>query len=154
MSNTITFNALIVLTIMAETATASAVPGNVTRAIAKITSKPAYAHSDWGIRVDELSTGRVLIDRMGAKMFVPGSILKTYSVATVLKAYGPDYRFRTPVYRMGTVDEGILAGNLCLVASGDFSFGLRDQPGSTLAFNNLPELDHNYADTGFRVVRL
>src|SRR2546430_5664204 len=86
---------------------------------------------------------------MGAKMFVPGSILKTYSVAAVLKAYGPDYRFRTPVYRIGTVNGGILTGNLFLVASGDFSFGLRDQPDDTLAFNNLPELDHNYADTGF-----
>ena len=41
------------------------------------------------------------------------------------------------------------AGNLVLVASGDFSFGLRDQPDGTLAFNSFPEIDHNYADTGF-----
>jgi D-Ala-D-Ala carboxypeptidase 3 (S13) family len=39
-------------------------------------------------------------------------------------------------------------GNLVLVASGDFSFGLRDQPDGTLAYNNFPVIDHNYADTG------
>ena len=43
----------------------------------------------------------------------------------------------------------MLSGNLVLVASGDFSFGLRDQPDGTLAFNSFPEIDHNYADTGF-----
>ena len=47
------------------------------------------------------------------------------------------------------MSNGVLAGNLVLVASGDFSFGLRDQPDGTLAFNSFPEIDHNYADTGF-----
>jgi D-alanyl-D-alanine carboxypeptidase/D-alanyl-D-alanine-endopeptidase (penicillin-binding protein 4) len=42
----------------------------------------------------------------------------------------------------------VLAGDLVLVASGDFSFGLRDRADGSLAFNSLPELDHNYADTG------
>ena len=49
---------------------------------------------------------------------------------------------------LGKVNDGVLAGDLVLVASGDFSFGLRDQADGTLAFNSLPELDHNYADTG------
>jgi D-alanyl-D-alanine carboxypeptidase len=88
-SKTITLNALVVLTMVAQAGRGSTVPANVAQAIAKITSKPVYAHSDWGIRVAELSTGRVLIDRMGAKMFVPGSILKTYSMAAVLKPMDP-----------------------------------------------------------------
>jgi D-alanyl-D-alanine carboxypeptidase/D-alanyl-D-alanine-endopeptidase (penicillin-binding protein 4) len=81
-------------------------------------------------------------------MFVTGSILKTYSTSTALSEYGPDYRFRTPVYRLGDVNNGILNGNLVLVASGDFSFGLREQKDGTLTFNSAPEIDHNYADTG------
>ncbi|MGP8101027.1 MAG: D-alanyl-D-alanine carboxypeptidase/D-alanyl-D-alanine-endopeptidase [Candidatus Cybelea sp.] len=129
--------------------TTNDVPAGVDRTIADITARPAYAHSVFGIFVADQTTGQTLIDRMGEKMFVAASIMKTYSTATALKAYGPGYRFRTPVYRTGTLKGGALAGDLILVASGDFSFGLRDRPDGTLAFNSAPEVDHNAASTGF-----
>jgi D-alanyl-D-alanine carboxypeptidase/D-alanyl-D-alanine-endopeptidase (penicillin-binding protein 4) len=72
--------------------------------------------------------------------------MKVYSTAAALRAYGPRYRFRTPVYRDGRVIRGVLHGNLDLVASGDFSMGLRERRDGTLAFNNWPDCDHNYAD--------
>ncbi len=125
------------------------VPASLAQTIAAIQAKPLYAHSTFGIFLADRTTGATLIDRLGEGMYVPGSIMKTYSTAAVLDAYGPDYRFRTPVYRSGSVTAGTLDGNLVLVAAGDFSFGLRDRPDGTLAFNSMPELDHNYADTGF-----
>ncbi len=125
------------------------IPDSVASLIAEIQSKPEYTHASWGIRVSDLGTGEVLIDQAGEKTLVPGSIMKVYSTSTALDAYGPDYRFHTPVYRTGDVADGVLDGNLVLVAPGDFSFGLRDQPDGTLAFNSFPEIDHNYADTGF-----
>ena len=115
-------------------------PSNVSSAISKFLSNPAYAHSRLALIVKDLSTGQTLLDRDSGKMFVPGSIMKTYSTTAALKAYGPNYRFRTPVYAIN--------GNLILVASGDFSMGLRDRSNGTLAFNSFPEIDHNYADTG------
>jgi serine-type D-Ala-D-Ala carboxypeptidase/endopeptidase (penicillin-binding protein 4) len=129
--------------------TTNDVPASLDGTIADITSKAAYAHSVFGIFVADQTTGQTLIDRMGEKMFVPASIMKTYSTASALKAYGPGYRFRTPVYRTATVSGGVLAGNLVVVASGDFSFGLRERPDGTLAFNSAPEIDHNSAYTGF-----
>src|SRR5439155_21272378 len=125
----------------------SPAPKSVDDAIAAVTSKPAYAHSRWGFIVVDQSTGEKLIDRESAGMFVPGSIMKVYSSTAVLKAYGPDYRFYTPVYATSVPRGGILAGHLILVASGDFSFGLREQPNGTLAFNSFPEIDHKYADS-------
>ena len=122
---------------------------SVAALIAEIQAKPVYEHATWGIRLADPATGEILIDQAGEKSMAPGSIMKVYSVATGLDAYGPDYRFHTPVYRTGEVSNGKLSGNLVLVASGDFSFGLRDQPDGTLAFNSFPEIDHNYADTGF-----
>jgi D-alanyl-D-alanine carboxypeptidase/D-alanyl-D-alanine-endopeptidase (penicillin-binding protein 4) len=119
----------------------ASMPANVAAAIANVISKPAYAHSRLAVVVEDISTGEKLVDRDAGKMFVPGSIMKTYSTSAALEAYGPNYRFHTPVYAIN--------GNLVLVASGDFSFGLREQPNGTLAYNSLPELDHNYADTGF-----
>jgi D-alanyl-D-alanine carboxypeptidase/D-alanyl-D-alanine-endopeptidase (penicillin-binding protein 4) len=117
----------------------SSIPSNVTSAIETVLAKPAYAHSRLAALVVDRTTGDVLLDRDAGKMFVPGSIMKTFSTTAALKAYGPDYRFHTPVYAIG--------GNLVLVASGDFSMGLRDR-GQILAFNSFPEIDHNYADTG------
>jgi D-alanyl-D-alanine carboxypeptidase/D-alanyl-D-alanine-endopeptidase (penicillin-binding protein 4) len=130
------------------TAIVAQVPSGVTDAIAKITAKPNYTHSTWGYAVADLGTGKVLLSQASDKMFVTGSILKTYSTTTALANYGPGYRFRTPVYRLGDIKGGVLNGNLVLVASGDFSFGLREQKDGTLAFNSSPDIDHNYADTG------
>jgi D-alanyl-D-alanine carboxypeptidase/D-alanyl-D-alanine-endopeptidase (penicillin-binding protein 4) len=133
----------------ADDATDATVPASVMQTIASVISKPVYAHSNWGIVVRDQTTGQTLLDQNGAKMYVPGSIMKTYSTGTALAVYGPTYRFRTPVYAVGTSARGTLTGNLVLVASGDFSFGLRDRPDGTLGFNSFPEIDHNYADTGF-----
>jgi D-alanyl-D-alanine carboxypeptidase/D-alanyl-D-alanine-endopeptidase (penicillin-binding protein 4) len=124
----------------ASSPSAPSIPTKVQDAITNVVSKPAYAHSRLAVAVFDLSTGARLIDRDAGKMFVPGSIMKTYSTSAALQGYGPDYRFHTPVYAIN--------GNLVLVASGDFSMGLRDQKNGTLAFNSFPEIDHNYADTG------
>src|SRR2546422_3334839 len=70
-------------------------------AIEAVVSKAVYAHSTWGLMAVDLSTGRVLIDRMAEKMVVTGSIFKVYSTASALEVYGSDYRFETPVYRTG-----------------------------------------------------
>lgn len=126
-----------------------AIPAMVGKVIDGVRDKPMFAHSTWGIQLIDLDTGDVLIDGNGAKAMLPASVMKVYSTATALESYGADYRFRTPVYRSGEVTDGVLDGNLILVASGDFSFGLREQPDGTLAYNNLPEVDHNSTYTGF-----
>jgi D-alanyl-D-alanine carboxypeptidase/D-alanyl-D-alanine-endopeptidase (penicillin-binding protein 4) len=127
-------------------AAATPIPPSVQAAIGQAQSKPAYESSTWGLRVVDQDTGEVLIDQLGEKLFVTGSTMKTYATAAALASYGADYRFRTPVYRTGAVRGESLRGDLVLVASGDFSFGLREQPGGTLGFNDSPEIDHNYAD--------
>jgi D-alanyl-D-alanine carboxypeptidase/D-alanyl-D-alanine-endopeptidase (penicillin-binding protein 4) len=124
-------------------------PASVADAIRQFEAKPAFAHMSWGIHLADRATGEVLIDRAGRKSLLPASVMKIYSVATALDAYGADYRFRTPVYRLGSVKDQVLDGNLVLVASGDFSFGLREQPNGRLGFNSLPEVDHNTTYTGF-----
>ena len=124
------------------------VPPGVAEAIEGIVSKEIYAHATWGVMVRDEETGDVVVDLNGDSMFVTGSILKTLSAAGVLEAYGPDHTFATPVYTSVAVEGGVLRGNLVLVASGgDFSFGLRDQPDGTLEYANLPEIDHNEANT-------
>ncbi len=128
------------------TASTDSVPSEVTDAIERVTSAPRYEHSSWGISVRDLSTGEVLLGQSGDKMFVPASTFKTFSGATVLDGYGPDYRFKTPVYRTGAMNKGVLEGDMVMVAPGDLSLGLREQPDATMAFANAPEFDHTYAN--------
>ena len=125
------------------------VPPSVRDAITAVQAKPAFASATWGFHVIDLASGEVLLNQAGGTSLVPASTMKVFSVATALERYGANYRFHTPVYRVGEVSNGMLAGDLVLVASGDFSFGLREQADGTLAFNNLPEVDHNSTYTGF-----
>lgn len=50
---------------------------------------------------------------------VGASADKIYWEGTAFAALGPNYRFRTPVYRTGPVTGGVLHGDLVVVASGD-----------------------------------
>jgi D-alanyl-D-alanine carboxypeptidase/D-alanyl-D-alanine-endopeptidase (penicillin-binding protein 4) len=112
-------------------------------AIEQIVSKPMYANSTWGIEIQDLVTGEVLYSSNADLMYVPGSIMKNFATTAALAAEGPDFRFRTPVFKQGEVSGKELDGDLVLVGSGDTSFGLRDQPDDTLAFTNF---DHNEAN--------
>jgi D-alanyl-D-alanine carboxypeptidase/D-alanyl-D-alanine-endopeptidase (penicillin-binding protein 4) len=133
-------------------AAGAASPASVSATLARIASHPRYRQADWGYRVLDARTGRVLVTSNAQKMFDPGSTMKTYSVSTALRLYGTDYRFHTPVYKQGTVAGGTLTGNLVLVGSGDMSLGLREQPNGTLFYENFPEVDQSYANTGLPAI--
>jgi D-alanyl-D-alanine carboxypeptidase/D-alanyl-D-alanine-endopeptidase (penicillin-binding protein 4) len=127
-------------------ASAAGPPQSLVDEIQRVTSQPRYANSTFGIQVRDRESGELLYDQNGDKMFVTGSILKVFANSAVLDAYGPDHRFRTPVYRTDAVHKGTLGSDLVLVASGDFSMGLREKPDGTMVFNNAPEFDHTYAN--------
>jgi D-alanyl-D-alanine carboxypeptidase/D-alanyl-D-alanine-endopeptidase (penicillin-binding protein 4) len=63
-------------------------------------------------------------------------------MGSALQLLGADYRFKTRVYRTGSLDaDGTLRGDLVLVASGDTNLSGRLRPGDALAFENV---DHTY----------
>jgi D-alanyl-D-alanine carboxypeptidase/D-alanyl-D-alanine-endopeptidase (penicillin-binding protein 4) len=117
-------------------------------AIDAIASSERLAHADFGFAVLDATTGEVLFDDGGDTLFVPGSIMKSFTTATLLEAMGPDHRFHTPVYRTGPLEGGVVSGDLVLVASGDLSMGLREQPDGTAIFDDAPISDHTYANSG------
>ena len=105
---------------------------------------PPFEQAHWGVLAADLKTGDVLYARSPDKLFVPASVTKLFSVAAALDALGADYRFETPVYARGEIDEqGSLKGDLILVASGDLSLGGRTDEEGRIAFSNS---DHIYAD--------
>lgn len=105
---------------------------------------PGYQNAHWGLLVVDSATGKVVYEKEADRMFAPASVTKLFSTSAAWVDLGPDYLFRTPVVRKGNVDaEGILQGDLILVASGDLSLGGRTGPENTLLFEDN---DHIYAD--------
>jgi serine-type D-Ala-D-Ala carboxypeptidase/endopeptidase (penicillin-binding protein 4) len=108
-----------------------------------VVDSPQYKHSKWGILVVDAESGQTVYARNPETLFAPASVTKLYTCAAALAAYGPDYRFTTPVYRRGDVNDGTLAGDLVLVAQGDPTLGGRSDGKDGLTFKDH---DHTYAN--------
>ena len=110
--------------------------------IGQIASRPEYKHSTFGVEVYSLDEEKVVFALHGQELFTPGSTTKLLTEGTALELLGADFRFHTRVYRTGPITaEGVLKGDLILVASGDPNLSGRIQADGTLAFENM---DHSY----------
>jgi serine-type D-Ala-D-Ala carboxypeptidase/endopeptidase (penicillin-binding protein 4) len=126
------------------TPVANAAGGPLPAEITAIIEGPKYTLARWGIYVADRETGEAVYDLRGGERFLAASTTKLYPGAAALGAYGPDYRFETPVYRTGAVGaDGTLAGDLILVASGDLTMGGRTTPDGDIAYTPF---DHIYAN--------
>ena len=79
--------------------------GEIPKAIRTIMEKPRYAEATWALRVVDVHSGNVIYDLNSQQRLLTGSVRKLYSVSDLLNRIGPDYRFKTPVYRRGQVDN-------------------------------------------------
>jgi PBP4 family serine-type D-alanyl-D-alanine carboxypeptidase len=105
--------------------------------VERVMSRPEFRRSFLGVEFLDLATGRSLYAWNADKLFVPGSTTKLTTAGTALALLGPDHRFRTRLYRTGPVDaEGVLDGDLVLVASGDPNLSGRLRDDGTLAFED------------------
>jgi D-alanyl-D-alanine carboxypeptidase/D-alanyl-D-alanine-endopeptidase (penicillin-binding protein 4) len=110
--------------------------------MARIAARPAFKHAIVSAEIYDLDTKRTLYVRGGATLMEAASTTKLLTTGTSLALLGPDFRWTTPVYRVGTVDsQEILHGDIVLVASGDPNLSQRVKPDGTLAFENE---DHSY----------
>jgi D-alanyl-D-alanine carboxypeptidase/D-alanyl-D-alanine-endopeptidase (penicillin-binding protein 4) len=116
---------------------------DVAAAIEAITHAEGYKTARWGILFVDAKTGEVVYAREAEQMFAPASVTKLFSCAAAIVALGPDHTFKTPVYSIGDIKDGVLEGDLVLVASGDLTFGGRTGKGGVTEFKNA---DHTYAD--------
>ncbi|MEM6669583.1 MAG: D-alanyl-D-alanine carboxypeptidase/D-alanyl-D-alanine-endopeptidase [Pseudomonadota bacterium] len=79
--------------------------------------EPASGES--GYALIDIKTGKMLEQRLAAQAFIPASVSKTPTALYALDALGPDYTFKTRVYAVGSIVNGVLKGDLYLVGSGD-----------------------------------
>jgi D-alanyl-D-alanine carboxypeptidase/D-alanyl-D-alanine-endopeptidase (penicillin-binding protein 4) len=116
---------------------------SLTARVDAVTHGPDYKSAHWGVLIVDAQTGKPIYEQNADRMFTPASTTKLYTCATALAAFGPGYRFETPVYRRGEVKDGRLDGDLILVASGDLTLGGRTGPDGKMLFTDT---DHTYAN--------
>ena len=72
-----------------------------------------------GFAAIDIETGQVLEQHNGNKGFVPASVTKAITALYALDTLGPDFRFETTLRANGTIQNGVLHGDLILVGGGD-----------------------------------
>ena len=103
-----------------------------------------YDGGFWALRVVDLETGEVIYNQRSDENIFIGSVRKVFTIGELLEEYGQNFMFRTPLHRQGSItEEGVLEGDLIVVASGDLTMGGRRNPNNTMAVTNF---DHNDAN--------
>ena len=87
------------------------------------------AKGDWGLLIEDASSGQVLYEQNADKYFVPASNMKLFTTALALAKLGVDYRFRTTIEALALPNaEGKVAGPIYLVGRGDPNLSNRKFP--------------------------
>ena len=86
---------------------------------------PGVQRATWGIAVRSLARDEHLFDLNPQTLMVPASVAKLVSVATAVDAVGWDYRFTTTLRSTGSIEGGVLHGDLLVVGGGDPAIGGR-----------------------------
>jgi serine-type D-Ala-D-Ala carboxypeptidase/endopeptidase (penicillin-binding protein 4) len=110
----------------------------------KVLERPEYRHAHWGILFADVATGETVYELNADKLFGPASVTKVFSTASAWDYLGEGHQFKTYVRRRGEIGvDGVLAGDLILVASGDPTMGGRTDDKGHIAFKDV---DHIYAN--------
>lgn len=83
---------------------------------------PGVIHSQVGIEVMELPSGRVLYSRLGNRRFTPASTAKVLTTSCAYATLGPNFVYKTQMMATGPVTGDTVDGDLIIVPSEDPSF--------------------------------
>lgn len=75
------------------------------------------------VYVQNLTTGEVIDDYRSDKVVPPASVMKLLTTAACLETMGPGFRFPTILEYTGTIDNGVLRGDLYIRGGCDPSLG-------------------------------
>ena len=79
----------------------------------------------WGIKAVKAGGGSIAEYNSGIRM-MPASNVKVFTTGLALNELGADYRFKTRLAYSGSIEDGVLKGDLYIVGGGDPTIGARD----------------------------
>ena len=90
----------------------------------------SVAAGSTAVLIQDLQTGEVLAKHNADKPLLPASIMKTVTIAGLLRESGPEERFHTLVYADGPIKGNTIEGDLLIVGGGDPTLGANCEPQS------------------------
>ncbi|MGH7559742.1 MAG: D-alanyl-D-alanine carboxypeptidase/D-alanyl-D-alanine endopeptidase [Gemmatimonadales bacterium] len=105
-------------------ATDSLLAQSLSGRLTRLLDAPGFERHQWGVVVLD-TTGKVLFERNGTRLFVPASNTKLLVSAAAAALLPPDSRVATSVYGTGPVTNGVLRGDLVLYGRGDPTWSRR-----------------------------
>jgi serine-type D-Ala-D-Ala carboxypeptidase/endopeptidase (penicillin-binding protein 4) len=91
----------------------------LTDRLKEILTDPVLSEAMVGVHVHSITDKKTLFSRNGTRLFNPASNVKLVTTAAALWFLGPNYKFKTTVYRDRTMKEGVIDGNLYFKGHGD-----------------------------------
>lgn len=91
-----------------------------------IFTAPALARGAWSIIVRSLDRDDVLYARNSSRLLLPASALKILTLAAAGEQLGWDFQFETRLVALGSIEHGVLHGDLFVVGTGDPTLVDRD----------------------------
>jgi serine-type D-Ala-D-Ala carboxypeptidase/endopeptidase (penicillin-binding protein 4) len=92
----------------------------------RIFNAPISSQALWGVEVKSLDTGRTLYSRNASTLMMPASNMKSVTLAAAAETLGWDYRFKTTLETSGTIEGGMLTGDLIVRGGGDPTINRRE----------------------------
>ena len=106
--------------------------GSLEKRITTLLDEQPFDRANWGLYVVD-DKGHVRYQRNADRYYVPASNTKLVVTATATVLLPPDYRVRTSLYTTGSMQNGVLAGDLVFYGRGDPTFSERCFSTDTLA---------------------
>lgn len=89
-----------------------------------------------GYLVIDASTGNQLFSATEQETFMTASTMKLVTALAALDHFGPEHRFETSLATAGTINDGVLDGELVLRGQGDVELDIDDLMAFALALRN------------------
>ena len=88
-----------------------------------LTSHPLTGQANMSVLVQNLTTGEVIDSYRADKVVPPASVMKLLTTGAALESLGPGFRFPTVLEYTGSIEKGVLHGNLYIHGGCDPSLG-------------------------------
>ena len=90
-----------------------------------LTSHPITGQANMSVLVQNLNTGEVIDEYRSDKVVPPASVMKLLTTGAALETLGPGYRFPTILEYTGSIEKGVLHGDLYIRGNCDPSLGFK-----------------------------
>lgn len=92
-------------------------------AVNKFVSNSSLRYASVGVQVIDLDSAKSIASYRPEQANITASTMKTVVSSAALGLLGPHFRFETPVYLDGEVQDGVFKGNIVILGTGDPTLG-------------------------------